>query len=89
MAWLTNKTTDPFENMSMNLLSRLLLNGPNAPMYKVLIDTNIGTPVRNRWCSSSITANALRYLRSRLRTVNRLRLWRQRGAVCHRVERNE
>ncbi len=53
MAWLTNKTTDPFENMSMNLLSRLLLNGPNAPMYKVLIDTNIGTPVRNRWCSSS------------------------------------
>jgi Zn-dependent M16 (insulinase) family peptidase len=53
VAWLTNKTTDPFENMSMNLLSRLLLNGPNAPMYKVLIDTNIGTPVRNRWCSSS------------------------------------
>jgi Zn-dependent M16 (insulinase) family peptidase len=44
VAWLTNKTTDPFENMSMNLLSRLLLNGPNAPMYKVLIDTNIGTP---------------------------------------------
>lgn len=42
VAWLTNKTTDPFENMSMNLLSRLLLNGPNAPMYKVLIDTNIG-----------------------------------------------
>jgi hypothetical protein len=43
VAWLTNKTTDPFESMSMNLLSRLLLNGPNAPMYKALIDTNIGT----------------------------------------------
>ncbi len=33
---------DPFETMAMNILSRLLLNGPNAPMHKSLIDTNIG-----------------------------------------------
>ncbi|KAL6068398.1 putative Zn-dependent peptidase, insulinase-like [Balamuthia mandrillaris] len=42
IAWLANNTTDTFETLCMSLLSKLLLDGPNAPMHKALIESNIG-----------------------------------------------
>lgn len=35
--------TDTFENFTLNLLSSLLVDGPNSPFYKALIEANIGT----------------------------------------------
>jgi Zn-dependent M16 (insulinase) family peptidase len=40
---LTNPLMDSFETFGMQVLSSLLLNGPNAPLYKALITSNIGT----------------------------------------------
>ncbi|RUP41802.1 Metalloenzyme, LuxS/M16 peptidase-like protein [Jimgerdemannia flammicorona] len=43
VSFLTNDSTDSFETFSMRLLSYLLLDGHASPMYKALIDTNIGS----------------------------------------------
>ncbi|KAI8373250.1 peptidase M16C associated-domain-containing protein [Blakeslea trispora] len=43
LSYLTNEITDTFESFSMRLLSYLLLDGHASPMYKALIDTNLGS----------------------------------------------
>lgn len=43
LSFLTNDTSDTFETFSMRLLSYLLLDGHASPMYKALIDTNLGS----------------------------------------------
>lgn len=42
VAWLTNKITETYENISMQILSMLLTAGPTSPFYKALIASNIG-----------------------------------------------
>lgn len=42
VAVLTSPVTDTLESFYLSMLSSLLLHGPNAPMYKALIDSNIG-----------------------------------------------
>ena len=43
LSYLANDITDTFESFSMRLLSYLLLDGHASPMYKALIDTNLGS----------------------------------------------
>ncbi|KAI9276663.1 peptidase M16C associated-domain-containing protein [Phascolomyces articulosus] len=43
LSFLGNETRDTFETFSMRLLSYLLLDGHASPMYKALIDTNLGS----------------------------------------------
>ncbi|KAI9253614.1 peptidase M16C associated-domain-containing protein [Sporodiniella umbellata] len=43
LSFLTNQTSDAFETFSMRLLSYLLLDGHASPMYKALIDSNLGS----------------------------------------------
>ncbi|KAI8368267.1 peptidase M16C associated-domain-containing protein [Radiomyces spectabilis] len=43
LSFLANDSNDVFENFSMKLLSYLLLDGHASPMYKALIDTNLGS----------------------------------------------
>ncbi|KAI8991000.1 peptidase M16C associated-domain-containing protein [Mycotypha africana] len=43
ISYLANDTADTFESFSMRLLSYLLLDGHASPMYKALIDTNLGS----------------------------------------------
>ncbi|KAI7860572.1 peptidase M16C associated-domain-containing protein [Circinella umbellata] len=43
LSYLGNETKDTFETFSMRLLSYLLLDGHASPMYKALIDTNLGS----------------------------------------------
>lgn len=43
LSFLTNDTSNTFETFSMRLLSYLLLDGHASPMYKALIDTNLGS----------------------------------------------
>ncbi|ORZ23169.1 peptidase M16C associated-domain-containing protein [Absidia repens] len=43
LSYLTNDTADTFETFSMKLLSYLLLDGHASPMYKALIDSNLGS----------------------------------------------
>ncbi|KAI9491991.1 peptidase M16C associated-domain-containing protein [Zychaea mexicana] len=43
LSFLGNETKDTFETFSMRLLSYLLLDGHASPMYKALIDTNLGS----------------------------------------------
>lgn len=35
--------TDTFEGFTLNLLSSLMISGPNSPFYKALIEPKIGT----------------------------------------------
>ncbi|KAI7863451.1 peptidase M16C associated-domain-containing protein [Mucor mucedo] len=61
LSYLTNESTDTFETFSMRLLSYLLLDGHASPMYKALIDTNLGsefssnTGYDNSTCTSSMS----------------------------------
>ncbi|CDH56054.1 mitochondrial presequence protease [Lichtheimia corymbifera JMRC:FSU:9682] len=43
IAFLTNEHKDTFETFAMRILSYLLLDGHASPMYKALIDTNLGS----------------------------------------------
>ncbi|ORX53065.1 hypothetical protein DM01DRAFT_1322754 [Hesseltinella vesiculosa] len=43
VSFLANDVTDTFETFSMRLLSYLLLDGHASPMYKALIETNLGS----------------------------------------------
>ncbi|KAL0090894.1 peptidase M16C associated-domain-containing protein [Phycomyces blakesleeanus] len=43
LSFLANDSSDTFETFSMRLLGYLLLDGHASPMYKALIDTNLGT----------------------------------------------
>uniref|UniRef100_A0A6B2KXD1 Presequence protease, mitochondrial n=1 Tax=Arcella intermedia TaxID=1963864 RepID=A0A6B2KXD1_9EUKA len=43
MAFLLNLNKDIFTTTAMSLLSSLLISGPNSPMYKSLIESNIGS----------------------------------------------
>ncbi|SAM08473.1 hypothetical protein [Absidia glauca] len=43
LSFLANDTTDTFETFSLRLMSSLLLDGHASPMYKALIDTNLGS----------------------------------------------
>ncbi|KAI8060701.1 peptidase M16C associated-domain-containing protein [Gongronella butleri] len=43
VSYLANDVTDPFETFSMRLLSYLLMDGHASPMYKALIETNLGS----------------------------------------------
>jgi Zn-dependent M16 (insulinase) family peptidase len=42
VSFLVNNITDPFETLSLSVLSSLLLQGPNSPMHQALIESNIG-----------------------------------------------
>lgn len=35
--------TDTFETFTLSLLSSLLVDGPNSPFYKALIESGVGT----------------------------------------------
>jgi Zn-dependent M16 (insulinase) family peptidase len=41
--FLTNNVTDHDQTFAMSVMSYLLLSGPNAPMYKALIEPNLAT----------------------------------------------
>ncbi|KAJ1567563.1 Presequence protease, mitochondrial, partial [Cladochytrium tenue] len=43
LTYLANDGTDAFETFAMRLVSYLLTDGPASPMYRALIETNIGT----------------------------------------------
>ncbi|KAG1179298.1 hypothetical protein G6F70_002435 [Rhizopus microsporus] len=43
VSFLANQISDPFETFSMRVLSYLLLDGHASPMYKALIDSNLGS----------------------------------------------
>eukprot|EP00239_Pterosperma_sp_CCMP1384_P004603 CAMPEP_0197849842 /NCGR_PEP_ID=MMETSP1438-20131217/13379_1 /TAXON_ID=1461541 /ORGANISM="Pterosperma sp., Strain CCMP1384" /LENGTH=1115 /DNA_ID=CAMNT_0043462703 /DNA_START=99 /DNA_END=3446 /DNA_ORIENTATION=+ len=44
VAWLLNNiATDPVEVFALQIAGDLLINGPNAPLYKALIEPNIGS----------------------------------------------
>ncbi|KAF7732517.1 Mitochondrial presequence protease [Apophysomyces ossiformis] len=43
LSFLTNDSKDTFETFSMRLLAYLLLDGHASPMYKALIDSNLGS----------------------------------------------
>lgn len=43
VSFLLGDITDTFENFTLNLLSSLMISGPNAPFYKALIEPKIGT----------------------------------------------
>lgn len=40
---LQQSITDTFESFTLNLLSSLLVSGPNSPFYKALIESGLGT----------------------------------------------
>ncbi|XP_039609483.1 presequence protease, mitochondrial [Polypterus senegalus] len=43
ISYLLGDISDTFEIFTLNLLSSLLVSGPNSPFYKTLIEANIGT----------------------------------------------
>uniref|UniRef100_A0ABM5GN09 Pitrilysin metalloproteinase 1 n=1 Tax=Pogona vitticeps TaxID=103695 RepID=A0ABM5GN09_9SAUR len=43
VSYLLSDITDTFETFTLNLLSALLVGGPNSPFYKALIETGLGT----------------------------------------------
>uniref|UniRef100_A0A8D0GC63 Presequence protease, mitochondrial n=1 Tax=Sphenodon punctatus TaxID=8508 RepID=A0A8D0GC63_SPHPU len=43
VGFLLTDITDHFETFTLNLLSSLLVGGPNSPFYKALIEANLGT----------------------------------------------
>jgi presequence protease len=42
-AWLLNNIADEYETFALSVVSSLLINGPNSPLYKALIDSGLGT----------------------------------------------
>lgn len=43
VSYLLGDVTDTFEAFTLNLLSSLMISGPNSPFYKALIEPKIGT----------------------------------------------
>ncbi|KAJ3386763.1 Presequence protease, mitochondrial [Entophlyctis sp. JEL0112] len=43
ISYLTNDGADPFETFAMRMLATLLTDGASSPMYRALIETNIGS----------------------------------------------
>uniref|UniRef100_A0A8C3XUQ9 Presequence protease, mitochondrial n=1 Tax=Chelydra serpentina TaxID=8475 RepID=A0A8C3XUQ9_CHESE len=43
VSFLLTDITDTFETFTLNLLSSLLVGGPNSPFYKALLEANLGT----------------------------------------------
>jgi Zn-dependent M16 (insulinase) family peptidase len=43
VSFLTNKATDTFDGFGLRILSDLLTDGHASPMYKALIETNLGS----------------------------------------------
>nr|DBA25108.1 TPA: hypothetical protein GDO54_012678 [Pyxicephalus adspersus] len=43
ITFLTSEITDPFEVFTLSLLSSLLVDGPNSPFYKALLEAKLGT----------------------------------------------
>ncbi|KAJ3095686.1 Mitochondrial presequence protease, partial [Physocladia obscura] len=43
ISYLTNDATDTFETFAVRMLTTLLTDGPSSPMYRALIESNIGT----------------------------------------------
>ncbi|XP_066441695.1 presequence protease, mitochondrial isoform X2 [Eleutherodactylus coqui] len=43
MSFLLSDITDSFEAFTLSLLSSLLVDGPNSPFYKALLEANLGT----------------------------------------------
>ncbi|XP_008850161.2 presequence protease, mitochondrial-like, partial [Nannospalax galili] len=43
VSFLLPDITDTFEAFTLNLLSSLLISGPNSPFYKALIESGLGT----------------------------------------------
>ncbi|KPP72132.1 presequence protease, mitochondrial-like [Scleropages formosus] len=43
VSYLLGDITDSFESFTLSLLSSLMVNGPNSPLYKALIEPKIGT----------------------------------------------
>jgi len=41
--YVTGSTTDAFDNLTMVILSSLLISGPNSPFYQSLIEPNFGS----------------------------------------------
>ncbi|CAM4600021.1 unnamed protein product [Lepidochelys kempii] len=43
VSFLLTDITDTYETFTLNLLSSLLVGGPNSPFYKALLEANLGT----------------------------------------------
>ncbi|KAG8443350.1 hypothetical protein GDO86_011952 [Hymenochirus boettgeri] len=43
VSFLLSEITDSFEAFTLSLLSSLMVDGPNSPFYKALIEANLGT----------------------------------------------
>ncbi|KAM4705824.1 presequence protease, mitochondrial [Rhinophrynus dorsalis] len=43
ISYLLSEITDSFEAFTLSLLSSLMVDGPNSPFYKALIEANLGT----------------------------------------------
>ncbi|XP_075068173.1 presequence protease, mitochondrial [Mixophyes fleayi] len=43
LSFLLSEITDSFESFTLSLLSSLLVDGPNSPFYKALIESKLGT----------------------------------------------
>ncbi|KAJ3060664.1 Presequence protease, mitochondrial, partial [Podochytrium sp. JEL0797] len=43
VSYLTNDGNDPFETFAVRMLTTLLTDGPSSPMYRALIESNVGT----------------------------------------------
>ncbi|KAM5156938.1 presequence protease, mitochondrial isoform 1-T2 [Mantella aurantiaca] len=43
ISFLTSEIADPFEVFTLSLLSSLLVDGPNSPFYKALLEAKLGT----------------------------------------------
>ncbi len=43
LSWLTTDISDSFHNLTLTLLSQLLLGNPAAPLYKALLDSGLGS----------------------------------------------
>ncbi|KAJ3327855.1 Presequence protease, mitochondrial [Blyttiomyces sp. JEL0837] len=43
VSYLTNDGTDAFETFAMRMITSLLIDGPSSPMYRSLIESNLGS----------------------------------------------
>lgn len=47
MTWLTTPTTDPLENLTLNILVDILLGDPGAPLYKAATESDLGVDLNS------------------------------------------
>lgn len=53
LSWLTTPSADPVEALTINILVDILLGNPGAPLYKAIIDSDLGEDLSNASGTSS------------------------------------